>query len=107
MPNAAEQLLRIERANRDAAREQLDGQIARIRGDVEQRGIGGRIAEEASAKALSALDDAANIASESKGVIAGTVALLALWFLRKPILSAIATMLGADTDEKGQDDNDY
>lgn len=56
---------------------------------------------------MAALDDAANIAGESKGVIAGTVALLALWFLRKPILSAISTMLGADTDERGQDDNDY
>lgn len=106
MPNAAEVLLRSERANRDAARARLDGQIARIRGDIEERGIGGRIADEAAAKAFAALDEAAAVASESKGVIGGTLALLALWFFRRPILSALAGLLGAD-EQEGHDDNDY
>ena len=55
MAQAAEQQLRRDRANRDAARAELDGQIARIHGDLEQRGIGGRIADEAAAKALAAM----------------------------------------------------
>ncbi len=107
VPKAAEQQLRLERANRDAARSELDDQVARIRGDIEQRGIGGRIADEASAKAMATLDEAARIASESKGVIGGTLALLALWFFRKPILSAFAALIGADEPEEGQEDNDF
>ena len=102
MAQAAERQLRLERANRDEARAKLDSEIARIRGDIEQRGIGGRIADEATAKALAALDDAGRIASDSKGVIGGTIALLLLWFLRKPILSALAGLMGLDElDEKG------
>jgi hypothetical protein len=102
MAQAAERQLRLERANRDEARAKLDSEIARIRGDIEQRGIGGRIADEATAKVLAALDDAGRIASDSKGVIGGTIALLILWFLRKPILSALAGLMGLDElDEKG------
>ncbi len=96
MPQAAEQQFRIERANRDAARAQLDDHIARIRGDMEDRGIGGRIADEASAKAFDTLDEAVRIAGQSKGVIGGALALLLLWFFRRPILSALAAMLGVD-----------
>ena len=102
MAQAAERQLRLERANRDEARAKLDSEIARIRGDIEQRGIGGRIADEATAKVLAALDDAGRIASDSKGVIGGTIALLILWFLRKPILSALAGLMSLDElDEKG------
>ncbi|MBM3595048.1 MAG: hypothetical protein FJX31_04470 [Alphaproteobacteria bacterium] len=107
MPSAAEMQLRSERANRDAARSQLDGQIARIRDDIDERGVTGRIADEAVAKALAALDEAGKLASESKGVIGGIVALLALWFLRKPILSTLAELLGADDEQEGNDDDDY
>jgi hypothetical protein len=107
MPSAAEMQLRSERANRDAARARLDGQIARIRGDIDERGVTGRIADEAVAKALATLDEAGKVASESKGVIGATVALLALWFLRKPILSALADLLGADNEQEGHDDDDY
>lgn len=105
MPSEAELLFRSERANRDAARDELDNQIARIRGDMEKRGIGGRIADEASAKAMAALDEAAEIASESKGVIGGTLALLALWFFRRPIIDALASIFGPDQNEEGHEDD--
>ena len=107
MASAAEKQLRLDRASRDAARADLDGQVARIRGDLEQRGIGGRIADEAAAKAFAALDDAAAIASESKGVIGGTLALLALWYFRRPIFSAFAALLSMDDEPKGQHDHEY
>ena len=105
MPSAAERQFRSERASRDAAREQLDTEISRIKGDMEERGIGGRIADEASAKAMAALDEAAEIASESKGVIGGTLALLALWFFRRPILDALAALMGSHQDEEGYGDD--
>jgi hypothetical protein len=107
MPSAAEMQLRSERANRDAARARLDSQIARIRGDIDERGVAGRIADEAVAKALATLDEAGKVASESKGVIGATLALLALWFLRKPILSALADLLGREDEQEGHDDDDY
>jgi hypothetical protein len=105
MPSAAERHFRSERAGRDAAREQLDTEISRIKGDMEERGIGGRIADEASAKAMAALDEAAQIANESKGVIGGTLVLLALWFFRRPILDALWALIGSHDDEEGYDDD--
>lgn len=110
MTRAAEQLVLAERASRDAAKARLDTQIARIRGGIEERGIGGRIADEASAKAFAALDEAAEIAGQSKGVIGGTLALLALWSFRRPIISAFASLFGADDgsdDSKGNNDNGF
>ena len=106
MPSQAELQFRSERDSRDAARDELDTQIARIRGDMEGRGIGGRIADEASAKAMAALDEAAEIANESKGVIGGTLALLALWFFRRPILDALSALIGShNDDEEGHEDD--
>lgn len=105
MASAAEQLVKTERANRDAARARLDADIERIRSDIEQRGIGGRIADEASAKAMAALDEASQVASESKGVIGGTIALLVLWFFRKPIISALVSLFDSGDDNEGNEDD--
>lgn len=107
MGRAAERQVLAGRESRDAARARLDTQIARIRGDMEQRGIKGRIADEASAKALAALDEAAQVASESKGVLGGTLVLLALWFFRRPVMAAFHKMLGENQISEGLDDDDH
>ncbi len=106
MATNARQVL-ADRAERDVAKARLDTQVARLKADYEERGIGGRIADEFSVKAAAALDEAADVAGESKGIIAGTIGLLALWFLRKPILSALESALGSDADDEGYETDDY
>jgi hypothetical protein len=106
MPSAAETLVLVERESRDAARAQLDGHVARLRADIEERGIGGRIADEASTRALAALDEASEIASQSKGLIGGALVLMLLWFFRTPIMSAFEALLGETAATRGHDDND-
>jgi hypothetical protein len=106
MPSAAEQLVMAERESRDAARARLDQQVGRLRSDIEQRGIGGWIADEASSKALAALDEASLVASESKGIIGGALVLLLMWFFRTPIMSAFEAMLDESAATKGHKDDD-
>lgn len=95
------------RAERNAARHRLDAQLAKLKADYEERGLGGRIADELSVKAGHAIDEAAQVASESKGIIAGTIGLLAIWFLRNPIISVLDRVLSNDADEEGYNTDDY
>jgi hypothetical protein len=107
MPNAAERSVLAQRASRNTAKARLDGRIGRMRADLEERGIGGRIADEASARAMAALDEAAEVASQSKGIIGGTLALLLIWFMRRPIIDALGSLMGErDTKERQERDDD-
>ena len=54
--------------------------------------------------AAAALHQALDIAGESKGIIAGTVAALALWFLRHPLIAWAEHMLGDQAEESETDD---
>ena len=90
------------RAARDAARAAFDAQLTRLRGDPAEHSIGGRIAGRLGEDARGAFHQALDVASESKGVIAGTVAALALWFLRNPIIALIEQHLGGETQEHGE-----
>ena len=72
-----EQRIREDRANRDAARSLFDANLKQLRADLEARGVGGRIADKAKAETTEALAQGLEIAAESKGVIAGTLAALA------------------------------
>jgi hypothetical protein len=77
----------MARDARNAAREAFDARLRQVRRDLQARGVGGRIADKIGEEARDALDEAIDVASESKGVIAGTIAALALWFLRHPIIA--------------------
>lgn len=83
---------------RDAARARFDERLKRVRGDIDARGVGGRIADKLGEDAREALDEALDIAGESKGIIAGTVAALALWFLRNPITAWVEGLISADEE---------
>ncbi len=83
------------RAARNAARAAFDTRLASVRQDVEARGVGGRIADKAADEALQAFELARDVADENKGVIAGTLAALALWFLREPLLAGLEKSLAA------------
>lgn len=90
--------LNAARSARDAARARYDARLAVVRGDIEARGVGGRIADKLGEDARQALGEALDVASESKGVIAGTVAALALWFLRNPITAWVEGLISTNED---------
>jgi len=87
-----------QRALRDEARAAFDARLAGVKQDLEARSVGGRIADKAADEALQALDLARDVAAQNKGVIAGTVAALVLWFLRRPLLNGLDKALGALSD---------
>ncbi len=75
------------RAARDAARATFDAHYRELRADIEQRGIGGRIADEALEQARGVFDEAVAVAEAHPAAIGGTMAALALWLLRNPIIA--------------------
>jgi len=95
--------VQADRAVRDAARGAFETRLTQIRSDLEARGIGGRIADRLGQEARDAFDEAMDVAEQNKGVVAGTIAALALWFLRNPIIAWLEGLLGhdAETDDQG------
>ena len=95
------------RAARDAARATFDDQFARLRGDPEADSVGGRIAGRLGDDARAAFHQTLDVASESKGIIAGTIAALALWLLRGPILAWTEHLLASEAapSEEGELDD--
>jgi hypothetical protein len=87
----ADRHLAEDRATRNAARGVFDAHVARLKGDVEAHGgIAGKARAEAGQRLLGAGKKGLAIAGESKGIVAGTVAALGLWFFRKPLIEAAA-----------------
>ena len=77
---------RQAKAERERTREQFDARIARIRADIDERSVGGRIADRVSEDAKAMLDEAQHLADTHRGIIAGTFAGVALWLFRNPLL---------------------
>lgn len=72
---------------RNTARSRLRGRFSAVKGGYAEKGIGARLGEQVTGRIKGAGKDIGEVASESKGVIAGTAALLGLWLARRPILS--------------------
>lgn len=87
-----------DRANRSAARGLFDQKLAQVKADFAARGIGARIKAKATDQGKAALSQGLDIAKESKGIIAGTIAALFLWFLRNPLLALAKRLLDGDQD---------
>lgn len=93
---------RLERAKaaRNAAHQAVLDQIAQVRTDLAARGVGGRIVDRAG----ESLNAAKDVARAHKGIVAGTLGLVTLWVLRKPII-AMGTLLWAEYNERKGDDD--
>lgn len=99
---------REDRDTRQAARAVFDAGVTQVKGDLAARGIGGRIADKAGDEAKAALGEAIEVAKDSKGIIAGTVAALTLWTFRVPLLALVRDLWGksgpADVQEAAASD---
>lgn len=75
------------REARDTARSRLLGRFSSLKGDYAEKSIGARVGEKVTGTVKGVADDLVEVASESKGVIAGAGGLIGLWLARRPILA--------------------
>jgi len=91
-----------DKALRDAALQLFKSDIALIRGELDERGVGARAKDRVSEAALGMLDDAIDYAEDNRSWVAASAAAVMLWFARKPILGWLADLL--EGEEPGEDD---
>lgn len=96
--NEAESRLAADRANRKAARGLFDSRIAQVKADLAARGVPGRIKAKATDEVVKGIEQSVTIAKESKGIIAGTAAALALWLFREPLLALGKRLIAGKQD---------
>ena len=90
--------LRQDRALRDAAKGSFDANVAQVKADFAARGIGGRIADKATKEAKAAARLALEVADENRGIVAGTLGALILWFGRNPLQRLAASVKARFSD---------
>ena len=104
MSNATDRLAK-DRTTREAALSAFNANLTQVRTDLEARGIGGRIADQVHMEVRAGIDEALAIADDNKGIVAATIAALALWFLRIPLIAGLRSLLaGEKADDEKTDD---
>lgn len=104
--NELEQRLAEDKALRDAALALFKADLALVRADLAERGIGKRIADRLGESTMDMLDEAADFAEENKGKVAAGIAAVVLWFTRGPILDALGRLVGDDEDDAEPGEHD-
>lgn len=77
------------RAARDAARGQLARHAASLKQSLSPTGLQARVRRDVEARAQAVAREALEVATDSRGVLIGTVAVLGLWLARKPLGRAL------------------
>ena len=95
-----------DRASRDAARAVFNGHYNALKTDLEERGLAGRIADEAMEQAKKIFDEAVAVAEAHPGAVGGTIAALALWILRNPIMAWVEHLLAPAAEKIKELDGD-
>lgn len=85
-------VLATQRAARDSARAVFNSRLAAAKVDLAPAELKRRVVAEAQRSTLSVAHQAIEIANDSRGVVAATVAALALWLARKPIMAGAARL---------------
>jgi hypothetical protein len=88
------------RAERDAALSLFKTDLAMVRVDLRQRGIGARIADRIGDSTLDMVEDAIDYAEAHKGPLAAGVAAVVAWFARGPIMDALKAVFTEDEPEE-------
>ena len=84
---------------RDAALALFQADLALIRADLTERGVGGRIADRIGEASMDMVDEAVDYAEENKGKVAAGIAAIVLWFARGPILDLLGGLIGDEDEE--------
>jgi hypothetical protein len=88
-----------DRALRDAALALFKADLRFIRNDLDQRGIGERVADRLGDSAKEFVDDAVDYAGDHKSIVTAAIAAVVLWFARAPILHALGELFEGEDDE--------
>lgn len=89
MNTQLERQLREDRMLRDAAKAMVEADVAYLRASLAGRSIPSRIADRIGEGAQDAMDEAAELAAENKGLIAAAVAAVILWLARHPLINLV------------------
>jgi hypothetical protein len=100
------QKLEADRASRDAAKNALGNRLEQVRGDLETRGLGGRIADKVTSNAADAAGEVVDVVRAHKPVVAGTVLALMAWIFRHPLLALFNRADRDDAEEATGDDEE-
>ena len=99
----SDESLREARTRRDEALARVQGEVTALRTGLAERPIPTRIKEAAMDRVLDTVDEAKAVARDNLPVIGGTLALLAAWLFRRPLMALIknrfAPAAQADEDE--------
>ena len=101
-----ERRLAEDKTLRDAALALFKADLALVRADVNERGIGARIGSRLGEGTMATLDDAVDYAADNKGKVAAGIAAVILWFARGPILDAVGRLAGAEENDEEPADAD-
>lgn len=101
----SETMLHEARARRDAAWARFNGQKDALRTGLAERSIPTRIKHAAMDRVIDTVDEAKAVAKDNVPVIAGTAALLAAWFFRRPLISLIKSRF-ASWDANAEDEDE-
>ena len=99
MTATLEQQLREDRATRDQAFALVKADIAHFKADYSEKGVGARAKERLLGGASEIYDDAAEVASDNRGIAAAVIAALLIWIARNPILNLLFGRNDEDNDE--------
>jgi hypothetical protein len=91
-----------DKAMRDSALALFKADLAMVRADLGERGLGARVKDRLGESTMDVLDEAVDFAEENKGAVAAAAAAVVLWFARGPIINAIERLIGED-EEPGDD----
>lgn len=96
--------LRDDRLVRDQALALVKADIEHLKADYAEKGIGERAKERIIGGATDVYEEAAEVASDHRGVAAAVIAALLIWLARNPILNLL---LGRRDDDADDQDEDY
>jgi hypothetical protein len=81
------------RAGRNRARGALDDRVTQVKADLVARSVAERMVDKVSAEAKEIVTETVDVARQSTGIIAGTIAAVTLWMFRRPLQSLIREWL--------------
>lgn len=85
----SEDMLHEARSKRDAAWARFNGRKDALRSGLAEKSIPARIKDAAMDRVIDTVDEAKAVAKDNIPVIGGTLALLAAWFFRRPLINLI------------------
>jgi hypothetical protein len=88
-----------DRALRDAALALFKADLAFIRTDLREKGVGTRLADRLGEGTRDMVDDAVDYAEANSGKVAAGALAVIMWFARGPNLDPIGRLFGDDDNE--------